>query len=92
MEIVRDHLCRQHPDIRRKVLVQGQRKLLRRDVRVCVEIQCKAQRVDARIGAAAPLDVRAAAQHGFQPVLKGLSDAPPVGLDLKPAVIRAIVG
>ena len=63
-----------------------------RDAGVGVEIEHKAQRVDARVGAAAPLDIRAEAQHGLQPILKGLGHAPPVGLHLKPAVVGAIVG
>ena len=92
MEILRHHPRRQHPDIRRQVLVEGQRQLFHRDAGVGVEIEHKAQRVDARVGAAAPLDIRAAAQHGLQPILKGLGHAPPVGLHLKPAVVGAIVG
>ena len=92
MEILRHHPRRQHPDIRRQVLVEGQRQLFHRDAGVGVEIEHKAQRVDARVGAAAPLDIRAAAQHGLQPILKSLGHAPPVGLHLKPAVVRAVVG
>ena len=42
--------------------------------------------------AAAALDVRPGTQHGFQRILKHGRYAAPVGLHLKPAVIRAIVG
>ena len=40
-----------------------------------VEVQRKAQRVDPGIGAAAPLDIGAAVEHRFQPILKGLGTA-----------------
>ena len=43
-------------------------------------------------GAAAAFDVRAAAQHCLQSVLKGLCHAASVGLYLKPAVVGAVVG
>ena len=44
------------------------------------------------IGTAAALDIRAAAQHGLQRVLKGLGHAAAIGLHLKAAVVRAVVG
>ena len=46
----------------------------------------------AGVGAAAALDVGPTAQHRLQGVLKRSSYAPPVGLHLKPAVVRAVVG
>ena len=45
-----------------------------------------------RIGAAAALDVGPGAQHRFQRVLKHSGHAAAVGLHLKAAVVRAIVG
>ena len=48
--------------------------------------------MDPGIGAAAPLDIGAAVEHRFQPILKGLGHAPPVGLHLKAAVVGAVVG
>ena len=62
------------------------------DAGLRVEVQRKAQRVDPGIGAAAPLDIGAAVEHRFQPILKGLGHAPPVGLHLKAAVVGAVVG
>ena len=92
VEVLRHHLRIQHPDIRRQMLVQRQRQLLGRDAGVGVEVEPEAQRMHARIGAAAALDVRPGAQHRFQPVLKGLGHTAPVGLHLKAAVVRAVVG
>ena len=63
----------------------------RGDAGLRVEVQRKAQCVDPGIGAAAPLDIGAAVEHRFQPILKGLGHAPPVGLHLKAAVVGAIV-
>ena len=73
------------------MLIEGQRQLCRRDAGVGVEVEPKAQRVHPGIRAAAALDVRPGAQHGFQRILKHGRYAAPVGLHLKPAVIRAIV-
>ena len=92
VEVLRHHPRRQHPDVRRQVLVQRQRQLFRRDAGVGVEVEPKAQRVHPGIRAAAALDVRPGTQHGFQRILKHGRYAAPVGLHLKPAVIRAIVG
>ena len=92
VEIVGHHFGTQHPDIRGQVLVQSQRQFFRRDAGVGVEIQGKAQGMDACIGAAAALDVRAAVKHRFQPILKSLGHAAPVGLHLKAAVVGAVVG
>ena len=74
------------------MLVDGQRQLFGGDAGLRVEVQRKAQRVDTGIGAAAPLDIGAAVEHRFQPILKGLGHAPPVGLHLKAAVVGAVVG
>ena len=57
MEILRHHLRVQHPDVRRQMLVQRQRQLCRRDTGVGVEVELKTQRMHARIGAAAALDI-----------------------------------
>ena len=92
VKILRHDAGRQHPDIRRQMLVKGQRQLFRWDAGVGVEVQREPQRVHPGVGAAAALDVGPGAQHGFQPILKGLGYAPPVGLDLKTAVIGAVVG
>ena len=92
VEVLRHHPRRQHPDVRRQVLVQRQRQLFRRNAGVGVEVEPKAQRVHPGIRAAAALDVRPGTQHGFQRILKHGRYAAPVGLHLKPAVIRAIVG
>ena len=74
------------------MLVQRQRQLFRRNAGVGVEVELEAQRVHPRIGTAAALDIRAAAQHGLQRVLKGLGHAAAIGLHLKAAVVRAVVG
>ena len=92
VEVLRHGLRRQHPDIRRQMLVECQRQLLGRDVGIGMEVQPEAQRVHPGIGAAAALDIGAAAQHRFQRVLKGGRHAAPVGLHLKAAVICAVVG
>ena len=92
VELLRHHPGAQHPDIRGQVLVDGQRQLFGGDAGLRVEVQRKAQRVDTGIGAAAPLDIGAAVEHRFQPILKGLGHAPPVGLHLKAAVVGAVVG
>ena len=92
MEILRHHLRVQHPDVRRQMLVERQRELCRRDVGIGVEVELEAQRVHPCIGAAAALDIGAAAQHGLQRILKGLGHAAAIGLHLKAAVVRAVVG
>ena len=92
VEIVRHHPRFQRPDVRGQMLVQRQRQLCRRDAGVGVEVEHEAQRVDAGVGTAAALDVGPTAQHRLQGVLKRSSYAPPVGLHLKPAVVRAVVG
>ena len=92
MEILRHDLRIQHPDVRRQMLVERQRQLLGRDAGVGVEVEPEAQRMHPGIGAAAALDIGPGAQHGFQPVLKGLGHTAPVGLHLKAAVVRAVVG
>ena len=92
VEILRHRLCIQHPDVRRQMLVQRQRQLCRRDAGIGVEVEPEAQRMHPRIGAAAALDVGPGAQHRFQRVLKRSGHAAPVGLHLKAAVVRAVVG
>jgi len=78
--------------VRRQMRVERQRELCRRDAGIGVEVELEAQRVHPCIGAAAALDIGAAVEHRFQPILKGLGHAPPVGLHLKAAVVRAVVG
>ena len=73
------------------MLVQSQRQFFHWDPGVCVEVQREPQRMDTGIGAAAPLDVGAVPQYGFQCVLHRLRHAAAVGLHLKPAVVRAVV-
>ena len=92
VEVLRHHPRRQHPDVRGQVLVQRQRQLFRWDAGVGVEIEHKAQRVHARVGAAAALDVGPSTKHRFQGILKRRGDTAPVGLHLESAVIRAVVG
>ena len=74
------------------MLVQRQRQLCCRDAGIGVEVEPEAQRMHPRIGAAAALDIGAAAQHGLQRILKGLGHAAAIGLHLKAAVIGAVVG
>ena len=92
VKLLGHHASRKHPDIRGQVLVEGQRQLFRRDAGVGVEIEHEAPGVDARVGAAAALDIGPGAQHRLQRILKGLRHAAAIGLHLKPAVVRAVVG
>ena len=91
VKVVRHHFRRQHPDIHREMLVQGQRQLFGRDTGIGMEVQRKPQRMNAGVGAAASLDVGSAAQHRFHRILHGLRNTPAVGLHLKAAVVGAVV-
>ena len=92
MEVLRHHLRVQHPDVRRQMLVERQRNFAA-GMRVSAwKLSWKPSACTPRIGAAAALDVGPEAQHGFQRILKGLGHAAAIGLHLKAAVVRAVVG